>query len=173
MSWAPCIVLRHSVMSSSLWPHGLHRSGSSTRGLSRQEYWSGMTRPPPGYLPNPGIEPRSPTLQVAFHSLSHEGSPESPVSHSTFPLAIYVTYGNGCVTMLFSQFVPFSSSPTMPTSLFMSASPLLPCTWVHQYHLSRFHMHALIYNICLSDLLYFVKALGSCTSLGLTRICFL
>ena len=29
-------------------------------GFSRQEHWSGMPCPPPGDLPNPGIEPRSP-----------------------------------------------------------------------------------------------------------------
>ena len=28
-------------------------------GFSRQEYWSGLPRPPPGDLPNPGIEPIS------------------------------------------------------------------------------------------------------------------
>ena len=28
-------------------------------GFSRQEYWSGLSRPPPGDLPNPGIEPMS------------------------------------------------------------------------------------------------------------------
>ena len=33
-------------------------------GLSRQEYWSGLPFPSPGYVPNPGIEPRSPTLQA-------------------------------------------------------------------------------------------------------------
>ena len=27
-----------------------------------QEYWSGFPFPSPGYLPNPGIEPRSPAL---------------------------------------------------------------------------------------------------------------
>ena len=32
-------------------------------GFSRQEYWSGLLCPPPRDLPNPGIEPRSPTLQ--------------------------------------------------------------------------------------------------------------
>ena len=32
--------------------------------LSRQEYWSGLPCPPPGELPNPGTEPRSPTWQV-------------------------------------------------------------------------------------------------------------
>ena len=33
-------------------------------GFFRQEYWSGLPCPPPGNLPNPGIESRSPTLQV-------------------------------------------------------------------------------------------------------------
>ena len=33
-------------------------------GFSRQEYWSGLPCPPPGDLLNPGIEPRSPTLQT-------------------------------------------------------------------------------------------------------------
>ena len=29
-------------------------------GFSRQEYWSGLPFPPPGDLPDPGIEPSSP-----------------------------------------------------------------------------------------------------------------
>ena len=32
--------------------------------FSRQEYWSGLPFPSPGDLSNPGIEPRSPTLQA-------------------------------------------------------------------------------------------------------------
>ena len=28
-------------------------------GFSRQEYWSGLPHPPPGHLPNPGMEPKS------------------------------------------------------------------------------------------------------------------
>ena len=30
----------------------------------RQEYWSGLSCPPSGDLPNPGIEPGSPALQA-------------------------------------------------------------------------------------------------------------
>ena len=45
-------------------------------GLSRQEYWSGLTCPSPGDLPDPGIEPRSPTWQV--DSLPSE-PPEKPI----------------------------------------------------------------------------------------------
>ena len=33
-------------------------------GLARREYWSGQAFLFPGDLPNPGIEPRSPTLQA-------------------------------------------------------------------------------------------------------------
>ena len=32
--------------------------------FSSPEYWSGLPFPSPGDLPNPGIEPRSPTLQA-------------------------------------------------------------------------------------------------------------
>ena len=32
--------------------------------FSRQEYWSGLPFPSPGDLPDPGIEPRSPTFQA-------------------------------------------------------------------------------------------------------------
>ena len=33
---------------------------------NRQECWSGLPFPPPGDLPNPSIEPRSPTLQADY-----------------------------------------------------------------------------------------------------------
>ena len=38
--------------------------GFSVHEFSRQEYWSGLPVPSPGYLPNPGIEPQSLTLQA-------------------------------------------------------------------------------------------------------------
>ena len=58
-------MLSCSVVSSSSQPHGLQPSRLLCPcGFSRQEYWSGLPCPPPGDLPNPGIEPRSPTLQV-------------------------------------------------------------------------------------------------------------
>ena len=42
-------------------------------GFSRQEYWSGLSCPPPGDLPNPGIEPSSltsPELAGRFFTTS-------------------------------------------------------------------------------------------------------
>ena len=38
------------------------RQAPLSMGFSRQEYWSGLPYPPPGDLPNPGIEPESPAL---------------------------------------------------------------------------------------------------------------
>ena len=38
--------------------------------FSRQEYWSGLPFPPPGVLPDPGIEPASPALAGRFLTAS-------------------------------------------------------------------------------------------------------
>ena len=46
-------------------------------GFSRQEYWSGLPCPPPGDLPNPGIKPRSPSLQADSLPSEPPGKPMS------------------------------------------------------------------------------------------------
>ena len=51
-----------SVVSNSLAPLSM--------GFSRQEYWSGLSFPSSGNLPDPGTEPRSPAEQA--HSLPTE-----------------------------------------------------------------------------------------------------
>ena len=58
-------------------------------GLLRQEYCSALPFSPPGDLPNPGIEPVSPILQV--DKLSHQGS---PLMHSTYFLRIKFCWGS-------------------------------------------------------------------------------
>ena len=40
-------------------PMDLQPAGHLSMGFSRQEYWSGLPCPPPGDLPDPGIEPES------------------------------------------------------------------------------------------------------------------
>ena len=49
--------------------------------FSRQEYLSGLPFPFPGDLPNPGIEPRSPTLRTDS-LLSEPGNSNERESHS-------------------------------------------------------------------------------------------
>ena len=44
-------------------------------GFPRQEYWSGLLFPPPGDLPDPGIEPMSPELADGFFSTEPPGNP--------------------------------------------------------------------------------------------------
>ena len=44
-------------------------------GFSRREYWSGVPFPSPGHLPNPGIKPRSPTLQADASVSEPPGKP--------------------------------------------------------------------------------------------------
>ena len=53
-------------------------------GFSRQAHWSGVPRPPQGDLPDPGIEPGSPTLQADSLPSELQGSP-LPMSHLGSP----------------------------------------------------------------------------------------
>ena len=49
-----------SAVSNSVISWTLAHQAPLSMGFSRQEYWSGLPFPPPGDLPNPGIEPTSP-----------------------------------------------------------------------------------------------------------------
>ena len=44
-------------------------------GFSRQEYWRGLPFPSPGDLPDPGMEPSSPTLQADALTSAPPGVP--------------------------------------------------------------------------------------------------
>ena len=45
-------------------------------GVSRPEHWSGLPCPPPGDLPNLGIEPRPPSLQADSLPSEPTGKPK-------------------------------------------------------------------------------------------------
>jgi len=50
--------------------------GSSEHGIFfRKDYWSGLPFPPPGDVPDPGIEPLSHALQAKSLPLSSLGGP--------------------------------------------------------------------------------------------------
>ena len=54
-----------SVVSDFLWPPWtVARQAPLSMGFSRQEYWSGLTFPLPGDLPDPETEPGSPALRA-------------------------------------------------------------------------------------------------------------
>ena len=53
--------------------------------ISRQEYWSGLPFPSPGDLPNPGMEPASPTLTGGLFTVAPPEKPEPPLTHFQGP----------------------------------------------------------------------------------------
>ena len=73
------LVLICSVMSNSLTPLTVPCQAPLSMGFSRQEYWSGLPCPPPGHLPNPGIEPRYPALQADSLPSEPPGKPNNMV----------------------------------------------------------------------------------------------
>ena len=65
---------------------------SSLRGISWQEYWRGLPCLPLGDLPNPGIEPRSPSLQVDSLPTEPQGKPKNTGAGSrSFLQRIFLT----------------------------------------------------------------------------------
>ena len=86
-------------------------------------------------------------------------SPEHPVSCIEPGLAIHFTYDNLHVSMPFSQIILPSPSTTESKRLFYtSVSLLLSRIQGHHYHLSKFHIYALVYciGVFLSGLLHSV-----------------
>ena len=55
------------------------RQAPLSMGFSRQEYWSSLPFPSSGDLPDPGIEPRSPVLQVDSLPAEPQGKPRKPI----------------------------------------------------------------------------------------------
>ena len=53
-----------SVVSDSATPWTIACQAPLSMAFPRQEYWSGLPFPSPGYRPDPGIESRSPALQA-------------------------------------------------------------------------------------------------------------
>ena len=69
-----CVCASRSVFSNSLRPHG--GSPASSVEFARHEYWHGLPFSSPGYLPDPGIEPGSPTLQADSLPSEAPGNPQ-------------------------------------------------------------------------------------------------
>ena len=84
VKWVKVKLLGHVWLFATPWTVAYQASPSM--GFSRQESWSGVPLPSPGDLPNPGIEPGSPTLKADALRLSHQeiwllvgGSNSSPI----------------------------------------------------------------------------------------------
>ena len=70
-----CESLRRVWLFVTLWT--VTHQAPLSMGFSRQKYWSGLPFPSPRYLPDPGIEPRSPALQADSLSSSAASAAKS------------------------------------------------------------------------------------------------
>ena len=112
-------------------------------------------------------QPRCPSILTTLpppFPPHRSGSPqntgfECPASCMELTLVIYFTYGNIHVSMLFSQIIPPSPSPTKSKSLSFTSGLLCcpACRIISTVFLNSIYM--LIYSICLSlsDLLHSVQ----------------
>ena len=99
------------------------------------------------YTCSPSWTPLPPPSPYHPSGSSQYTSPEHPVSCIKPGLAIHFTYDIIQVSMPFFQIIPPSPSPTESKRLFYtSVSLLLSHIQGYHYHLSKFHIYALVYN---------------------------
>ena len=113
--------------------------------------------PPQVYMSSPSWTLLPPPSPYHPSGLSQCTSPKHPVSCIEPGLATPFIYDIIHVSMPFSQIIPPSPSPTVSKRLFYtSVSLLLSHTPGYCYHLSKFHIHALVYyiGVFLSGLLH-------------------
>ena len=105
----------------------------------------------------PILNPPLTSLPIPSLWVTQCTSPEHPVSCIEPGLEIHFTSDNIHVSMPFSQTIPPSPSPMESKSLlYTSVSLLLSRIQGYHYHLSKFHIHALVYciGVFLSGLLH-------------------
>ena len=78
----------HSVAPDYVIPQTIAHQAPLPMRFSRQEYWSGLPFPPPGDLPDPGIEPASLALAGRFLTTEPPRKPESPM----VPVAKFMSF---------------------------------------------------------------------------------
>ena len=95
-----------------------------------------ILNPPPTSLPIPSLR----VIQWT--------SPEHPVSCIKPELVICFTYYNIHVSMLFSQIIPLSPSPTESKNLFFTSGSFAVSHMGSSFHLSKFHQIRSVAESC-------------------------
>ena len=129
-------VLSCSIVSDSATPWTIARQAPLPWGFSRPEYWSGLPCPPPGDLPNPGVNPRSPALQAGSLLSEPPGKPWALWGNAkTFKPTLKNNLEDQAWLFFFKSFLQLVRSlPPSNNNLLHSISssslyvfPLLPC----------------------------------------------
>ena len=109
-----CVVLsRFSHVWLFATPWAVARQAPLSMGFSGQGFWSGLPCPPPGDLPNPGIEPRSPALQadslllMPFGKSSMKYYSEHKLMNTNSPL-LFFFFSNLSLSKANSSVITFS-----------------------------------------------------------------
>ena len=133
-------------------------------GFSRQEYWIGLPCPPPGDLPDPGIQPQYPALAGGLFTTEPPGKQSSsvaqscpplcdPMNHSTPGLPVHhqlpeftQTHVHRVGDAISSSVIPFSSYLQIPPSIrvFSNESALRimwPKYWSFSFSISPSNEH--------------------------------
>ena len=118
--------------------------------------------PPQVYMCSPSCTLLPPPSPYHPSGSSQRTSPKHPVSCIEPVVVTHFIYDIIHVSMPFSQIIPPSPSPTESTRLFYtSVSLLLSRTQGYCYHLSKFHIYALVYYWCFSFWLTSLCIIGS------------
>ena len=118
--------------------------------FSRPEYWSGWPFPSPADLPNPGIKPRSPTLQVDSLPAEPQGKPKNTgVGSLSLFQQIFPTQELNQSLLHFKQILyqlSYQGSPEYNTSTEITGFVFSNCFRLKAYHLGEIHILVITFH---------------------------
>ena len=102
--------------------------------FSRQGYWNGLPFPPPGDLPDPGIDPKSPASPALAGRFFTTEQPEKP-SRKSNASQMYSHHKEPLAALLQNQAVSVTSFPipSLPSRISQHLSLHLPCQTAGQH----------------------------------------
>ena len=92
--------------------------------FSRQRYWSGLPFPSPGDLPNPGVKPRSPTLQADALPSEPPGKPEGVERPNCRVIIIAISPLMDCIHFYLFTCLPAWAAEILGTLLPAAVTPM-------------------------------------------------
>ena len=121
-------------------PWAVAHQASLSMGILQAKYWSGLSCSPPGDLPNPGIKPRSPTLQADSLPAELQGKPKNTGVGSLSLLQwIFLTQESNWGNSVARRFLVFFLNLRSNVACVLSCIQLFATPWTaaHQAPLSK------------------------------------